>query len=239
MIKIAETYIHLDLDRDDDFLSSFLEAARAYLYHRGKEFAREAFHDPFARELIVTARTQDGSFKAWVTAATAALYFGISNYGNFRTGIDYIVTDARKFSEYIISDFRGETHVPDDKVIRLERRLGVPGQIKRLFKRIDQLNISVSQTITLRNGRTEIRQNVGIGESDLQAIKDKVFQILEQFQHPEDKDHFFKSLPSQIRDEFPRDFDPAQFRSRREYVVRREEQFPESVPEVRHLPRLD
>ncbi len=61
----------------------------------------------------------------------------IQGYGGFRSGIDYLVKDAKKFTELVAPRARKLIGKNEDYK---ERRLGVPGQINRLFKMCDMIN---------------------------------------------------------------------------------------------------
>jgi len=214
-MKIAETYIHLRIDASEEFC----EAARGYLYYRGNLFAK----DCLGKEIEIFVRIEDGSFKAWLTVVGALIFMGISNYGSFRSGIDHIINDARAFSEYVISDFLKEGNTPGEKVVRLERRLGVPGKIQRIFKRIDHMQ---------QGEGLDTNEEV---KAELEAIKKQIIRVLEQIEEEKDRDLFLQSLPNLLREELPPP-PPYPDKKTKEVYIEKTEEWLTPPKEVKRLP---
>ncbi len=57
-----------------------------------------------------------------------ALYIGIGQYGSFRSGIDYIAKDSKRFSNTVIEQFIATQKIDESVIFRTERRLGIPGK---------------------------------------------------------------------------------------------------------------
>jgi hypothetical protein len=228
MAIIAETYIHLAIDARKEFI----ERSRAYLYHRGYNFANQMFKD----KVVLYVRVEDGSYRAWLTVA-GAIFVAIANYGSFRSGIDHMVNDARRFSEYVISDFLGETQLQDKKIFRLERRLGMPGRIQRLLRRIDRLEDTITLGQIIDDGKTYVDQRLRIRmeSRELKNLKDEIISILEDLDEEKDRELFFHSLPDSVKDEFPEDLSDLMLRVKQPCAIR-EEDVLEIPDEVRHLP---
>lgn len=129
MSTLAQTYFRLAIVLDAPDVPKF----KRYLADRCDVYARGLFQtDPrFDVEI------EQGSLRGWLIAA-GVIYAAIAKYGDFRTGVDYLVHDARWFSERVLEDIHGQG-LPDDVFIRTERRLGVPGRLKRVLSRIDYL----------------------------------------------------------------------------------------------------
>lgn len=182
MSKLAETYLHLDINLDESSknkLKNFLRA-RAPIYSEGV----------FNQELEFAVYVEDGSVKIWLAAA-GILYAGISGYGSFRTGIDYLVKDAQTISERLFEDVK-EVGVSDQQVINFQRRLGVPGQIKRVLRDIKKLE---------REGND---RNQGDYNTKIALISRSLERIAKQLDHPEDLQLFRENVPQQFRTEVPK-----------------------------------
>lgn len=244
MLKIAETYIHFKIEPTD----IFIEESKAYLFYRSQSIANEIFH----YDINVYVRVESGSYKAWVTVV-GAIFIGISQYGSFRSGIDHIVNDARTFSEHVISDFINESGVKEERIFRLERRLGVSGKIQRVLKRIDQLesSLTISQTIKNGDGKTQrakmkggivilqntiISQNIGIDQNELEKIKIEIIHIFELLENDRDRRLFFESLSDFFKDELSEDFKGSLFSIPKEVVYRREDEIFPVPSKVDKLP---
>ena len=198
MTKLAETYIHLKIDATREFTGE----AREYFY----EIAKPISYDLFHQDIEIEIRFEDGSWKTWI-AVSGAIYIGIGQYGSFRSGIDYLVKDERKFSDTIIERFVDEKKIDQDIIFRTERRLGVPGKIQRLFKRIDRLD----EKITLTQEVGSIKQKLVINfvedrDKEIEKIKKEIISIIKKLTDNNDRQQFFDSLPSPLKKDFPEGF---------------------------------
>lgn len=190
MTILAETYIHLKIDPTEQFKIESEE----YLYG----LARSVSFELFGRETEISIRFEDGSWKAWVAVA-GALYIGIGNYGDFRSGVEYLVSDAKKFSEIIIGQFKQKEKLEPKVIYRTERRLGIPGKINRLFLRIDNLK----QYGKHENDRRSYPWGTNIDyerrreshfNNELKGIKREIIQIVDALSHEQDQNIFLESL---------------------------------------------
>ena len=105
-----------------------------------------------------------------------------TGYGSFRSGIDYLVKDAKKFNEIVVSNLVGTLDIPKHEFYRIERRLGVPGKIQRLLVRIERLS-----NIT----------------EELERVKSEIINILKKLPDEEDRKMFIKALPEPISPTLP------------------------------------
>lgn len=173
---IAETYIHItDVPRG---LSK--DKARRYLEQHVYAWAELNFKNT----VIVKVRVEEGSLKVWVLVGGLALFNFVANYGSFRSGIDHLVSDARAFSEYVIEHFSEDENIPEEAVLRAERRLGVPGKIQRFLKSLDKLN------------SPDIGQNQR--QERLESLREEFMEILELLDDPRDRGLFLKQVPPSI-----------------------------------------
>lgn len=198
MTKLAETYIHLKIDASE----KFKRGSEDYLYN----LARSASAEIFKQDTEIYIRFEDGSWKTWIMVA-GAIYIGIGQYGSFRSGTEYITKDARKFSNIIIERFVNEKKIDQDMIFRTERRLGVPGKIRRLFKRIDNLGEKI--TVSQKVGSIEQRVVISFDKDrdiEKEKIKKDIVGIIKQLADNNDKQQFFDSLPSPLKKDFPKGF---------------------------------
>jgi hypothetical protein len=155
MTKIAETYFRLAirLDRRDRIeLSSYLN-----------DHAIEYAAGLFAQKPEFIIRIEEGTIKGWVTVA-GVIAIAISQYGSFRSGLDYLIHDARAFSERVRDDICG-SGLTRNEIIRFERRLGVPGKLSRVMQRFDYLDAHAT-TMSPK----EYRESLTAAKRELQEI---------------------------------------------------------------------
>lgn len=114
-------------------------------------------------------------------------------YRGFRQGIDYLVKDARTFSENLASSTLSEAVTSKYEVHRLERRLGIPGRLKRLLVNLDELDFD-AKTSGARQSDALVRE-----------IRREIARILEDASDPEDRDLIIRQLPTPLRPLTPHD----------------------------------
>jgi hypothetical protein len=173
MTRLAETYIHLRIDASEKFKIDSEE------YLRG--LSQTVSSEIFGKGIEVSIRFENGSWKTWITVA-GAIYIGIGQYGSFRSGIDYLVKDARKFSNTVIEHFVQKKEVNQDLIFKTERRLCVPGKIQHLYQRIDSL-----QHLASKSDKNELHRKIT-------KIKTDIIKILQILDHDQDRSFFVKSL---------------------------------------------
>lgn len=216
MTKLAETYLRLDIRlAEPDILE-----LRAYLQRRAATFAEGLFEqDP---EFAVYV--ENGSIRVWLVVA-GALYVGIGQYGSFRSGVDYAVKDARTFSERVLQDVKN-SGVSEAEIRRFERRLGVPGKIKRIFRRLDWLEA---------RGRDLSNADY---EREIQSISRGLQTIFRAVDDGRDRALILDSLPMEIRSRLPERL-PIPDHHQTRVVGLRPEKFDLPKPHLRLLDRVD
>ncbi|MEH6518735.1 MAG: hypothetical protein V7742_18815 [Halioglobus sp.] len=177
MSTLSVAYVHLKLSAS----VSEIEAVQEYLTIIGKNYA----HELYKQEIYIEVHVEAGSLKAWVVVA-GSLYIGIGQYGSFRSGIDHLVKDARTFGEAVSSTFIETADIDNEKVYRIERRLGIPGRIKRLLSKIDQ--IEQADYVS----RLAVR--------DLSDLRLEVQGIVDDLDSEEDISLLVSNLPNVYRD---------------------------------------
>ncbi|MFP6847980.1 MAG: hypothetical protein VCA57_04695 [Pseudomonas sp.] len=129
MAYIAGMDFHIDLD----FSEIDLEKTEQYL----KEIVRKYSDIIFRQDTEVLVRLEDGSLKVKL-AIVGAIYIGVGQYGSFRSGIDYLIKDAKSLKEIVTSEIvrngLNESDIIDSKRIYCD-----PDRIRRVFLAIDRL----------------------------------------------------------------------------------------------------
>lgn len=181
MIKLAETYIHVDIQ----LKKSDQKALQNYLQERARIYADGLFR----QEPQFVVEVENGSIKTWIIVG-GILYAAVAQYGSFRSGLDYLIKDARTFSERVLQNVR-DSGVSKDQLIRFERRLGVPGKIRRIFDRIERLE---------KRGRGLSKDQY---DRDFHAIRTELLNILNKLDDKRDIEFVLKSTSPQIHSSLP------------------------------------
>ncbi len=185
MIVLAETYLHLAVQPTDRQVSE----TQAYLEYLAAVSAVERF----GQEVALEFRIEQGSLKGWLTVMGAFTVF--NNYGSLRQSVDYAVKDGKAFSEFVISRFKTDVPLPSGALYRAERRLGVPGQIQRLFPMLDE----ASRSIETKNHREATKQ--------IQKVQEHLQRIEAELSESGESDvikELGRSLPPAIRERMPK-----------------------------------
>jgi len=165
MPKIAEAYFHFKISVS----SKDLALIQKYLETEGRIVSKKLFGEKISLEVNV----ETGSLKVWITVGSMLLI--IANYGSFRSGVDYIIKDARTFSQWIFDDFKMNAEVKDAEIVRIERRLGVPGKIQRLLKSIDKLKYSHFNADKIEEKMAQIRKDLAAIFQSLDSREDHLY----------------------------------------------------------------
>ena len=140
MIIIAEPYARYQ----ETLAESELELASTRLLEVAEDLCRLHFAARY-EELGITieARVEVGSTRTWVTisALVGALLF----YGNLRQSIDYLAKDADMLSRLIQPKVASTIGLQSSGPERYERRLGVPGELRRLFAHVERGEMSADE----------------------------------------------------------------------------------------------
>ncbi|MFC1664828.1 hypothetical protein ACFL17_04275 [Pseudomonadota bacterium] len=177
MTKLAETYFRLDIKLSD---KDALEL-QSYLQQRASSYAEKLFGQ--VPEYVVYV--EDGTVRVWI-GVLGTLFVLITGYGSLRSGVDFIVQDAIKFSERVRADIR-RSGISDSEILRFERRLGVPGKIQRLFHRLDRLDQHGHDL-----SKTEYKR-------EILSVSRSIHSILEKVDNQRDRDLLTETLPEKIQ----------------------------------------
>lgn len=182
--KISETYIKFDLE----FTQENKELIkRAYL-----EYVRTNYSE-FFKDIEINAVTIEfdkGSLKAKIVLWALAINTFVANYGSFRSGIKDLISDSQTLSAWITERFKHDPHIADQDIIRSERRLGVPGKLNDLYKRVDSIqrnaaNLSPNQ---VRQRLDEVKQEI----SDIAVLLEE-----------STRQRFIENFPDAIKNNLP------------------------------------
>lgn len=176
MALLAETYlncsVNFPLEADREELAVFLQAR-----------AKEVFSSVYGITGDTYVETENGSLKVWMQAA-AALSVAVAGYGEFRSGIDYLVSDAQKFSETMREIFL-ETGVKESSIDVFQRRLGVVGRIRRILVQIERLERYSYYDAAERH-------------AEYDRLKALLFEVIVELDNAEDRALLINNLPEPV-----------------------------------------
>lgn len=168
--EIGQAYIRLDFKASDEFK----EALEKFLLYKGKKYSKEYFKkDLFIDGFYFTVELEDGSLKSRLKIFGKIAIGVFVAYGGIRTTIDYIIKDAQMVTEHIARDLANEPNIGYNMIGRVERRLGIPGKIKRLYADIDKL----------RSNRNYLTTNEQ--QEDLNQIQRQFEELIYELDQPE------------------------------------------------------
>jgi hypothetical protein len=174
--EIGQTYIKLDFKADRGFKESF----EKYLLYKGKEYSSIVYN----RELLIDGlyfqvELEDGSLIARLKIFGKMVIGAFIAYGGARTTIDYLIKDSQAVTEYIARDISNEPTIGANSIVRVERRLGVPGKVKRLYNDIARLNRNRGNLT--ENEQQELIENIQRHyENLILELDQQEIQIIEQ-----------------------------------------------------------
>jgi hypothetical protein len=140
MIIIAQPYARYQ----ETLAISELEPAATRLLQVAEDVCRQYFAQRYNQlGIMIETRLEVGSTRTWTTimALTATLIF----YGDIRQGADYLVKDAKMLSRLILPKVASTVGLQPSQPERHERRLGVPGELRRLFERVERGDMSADE----------------------------------------------------------------------------------------------
>ena len=129
MALLAGIEFHFDLDLNE----VQLEEAERYLEALTSKYSDLIFN----QKTEVHVRLEDGSLKV-VIAIVGALYIGIGQYGSFRSGIDYMINDAKSLKELVTSEIV-KNGLNEADIIESKRAHCDPDKIRRVLLAIDRV----------------------------------------------------------------------------------------------------
>ena len=179
---LSQAYIHIEVDDDDVFdQDSFRESLIAFTRERARFFLYS--------EVELDVEFDEGSVKARITVL-GALYLlmqGVTHYKDFREGSILIFDDAKRLSEYLISESLFEARARHEQVIRVEARTGVVGSLRTIIGKLDALREG--------NGKNDEKWM----SSKIAGVREDVENLVERLKTGEDREFVRQGLLKQAK----------------------------------------
>jgi hypothetical protein len=190
MTKLSEAYIHLKpFEISDRKIMQVKQQLR--------ELVEPEIIEMYSIEVELEIEIEKGSLISWIVVG-GFLYTAIAGYGSFRSGLDYLISDARKAGAFINSNIRKLVKADKDQVYRSERRLGVPGQLQRVLYELDNLKKDI-EIMNSEQLSQKIDSIAGYTEKVIRNIddnKDRKYVI-----NSIREDQAIKDLPNNIKEQ--------------------------------------
>jgi hypothetical protein len=180
---ICQAYIHIDPvpeGLDEEALKAQLEA---FLGVRAEFF--------LYKEVGTEVELKEGSLKIYLTIL-GSLYVGISQYPDFRQGVELLASDSKRVSEYAISESLFLTKSRHDCVLRTEARTGVCGTLKKIVDEIDY--------IKRESGSADPSRLI----ARMEALNKDIFTFKDNVTDREDKAWVFPQLKQYADEQLPK-----------------------------------
>jgi len=140
MIVIAEFYARYTstlteagLSLGGENLLGFAETtAQTYYAERYKQFG-----------IRIDVRLEVGSTRSWISIG--AIVTVLTQYANIRQSVDYLIKDSHALARLIVPSISRSLGLPIQAPEYHERRLGLPGQLHRLFVQVERREISANE----------------------------------------------------------------------------------------------
>lgn len=129
MAYIAGFHFHFELD----YYELDIREAEEYL----KGIVSKYSDLIFDQRTEVHARLEEGSLKANLVIL-GAIYIAIGQYGSFRSGVDYLIKDAKAMKDLITSEIV-RNGLNESDIIEVKRRHCDPDRIRRVLLAIDRV----------------------------------------------------------------------------------------------------
>jgi hypothetical protein len=104
-----------------------------------RDIARPVAREIYGQGVEVEVRVQLGSLRGRALVVAAVIYPLIAQYPDFRSGLGLLVEDAKGFATQTSDLVVKALGADQSQVKRVERRTGVPGQLRRLIEDLDHL----------------------------------------------------------------------------------------------------
>lgn len=125
----------------------------------------------FDQETELNVRVYEGSVKVYI-AVTGAIYLAIGQYGSFRSGIDYMIEDAKNLKGLVVSQLI-KNGVSELDVISARKLHCTPDKIRRALLSIERLESKTNiSDVYLQKEISKIKTSVRnicrwLGEKDV------------------------------------------------------------------------
>ncbi|WP_144934708.1 hypothetical protein [Pseudomonas alabamensis] len=180
---ICQAYLHIDPAPEGITDAELTAALQNFLGARAEFF--------LYKNVGTNVELKEGSLKIYLTIL-GSLYAGISQYPSFRDGIDKLAIDAKRVSEYAISESLFLTKSRHDCVLRTEARTGVCGTLKKIADEMDSIKANSGQVDPSR-----------IIER-MESLKKVIFLFKDNINSDKDKDWIFPQLKAYAEEQIPK-----------------------------------
>jgi hypothetical protein len=180
---LCQAYIHIEpIDFPLDKLELVKDELQLFITTRGRFF--------LYNEVATSVELKDGSLKVYATIA-GSLFLAIGQYGDFRSGVDYLAQDTKRLADCIVSEGLYMTHSRHDNILHVEARIGVAGSLKSV---VDQLELTQREL-----GTTEIRKSI----KRLKDIQNDIDELLAKLNDPADPPYISSKLCALVKELLP------------------------------------
>ncbi len=145
--KVAETYIRFKIEPTKANKEKLIQTLNKEAELYSKEFLKG--------QIKIIIVVEEGSLKGWVKVYGTTFLLGVATYGGFRDGLDRLISDSQNFSSAVIEHTQQDDNSYRTNFERAERRLGLPGRLKRTLDRINHLEENLDN-IPQREIRSEL-----------------------------------------------------------------------------------
>jgi hypothetical protein len=183
---LSQAYIHIESDLAENTVQ--LEEFKAEI----EKFARSRVDFFLSPDAPIEVAFEEGSLVARITVlgTISLLLQGISNYKDFREGIQLIHSDAKRLTDYIISESVFMAGSRQQNVIRLEARVGVIGSVQKLINQLESIkNGAIGRTLAsdlvtkLIESHKELNKLIDnlATDEDIKLVKKGLLEIVDEY----------------------------------------------------------
>jgi hypothetical protein len=183
---LSQAYIHIESEVANN--EEELEAFKVQI----EAFARSRIDFFLSPDAKMEVAFEDGSLIARITVigTISLLLQGVSNYKNFREGIQLIYGDAKRVTEYVISEGVFIAGSRQQNVIRLEARVGVIGSVQKIINQLESIKsgangrrLASDLVNKLIESQIEINKLINnlSSEEDILLVKQGFLEIVDEY----------------------------------------------------------
>ncbi|MRJ44584.1 hypothetical protein KF946_10250 [Idiomarina loihiensis] len=151
MAQIAGMHLHFDIP----FYEIDERETEEYISSIVKSYSNIIFD----QETELKVGVYEGSVKVYI-ALTGAIYLAIGQYGSFRSGIDYMIEDAKNLKGLVVSQLI-KNGVSESDVVSARKLHCTPDKIRRVLLSIERLESKTNiSKIDLQKELSKIKSSV-------------------------------------------------------------------------------
>jgi hypothetical protein len=140
MVIITEFYARYE----STVAESELRAAGENLLKFAENTAREYYAERYDQlGITLTVRVEIGSTRVWITIKGLGKVLLI--YAAIREGVDYFIADSQMMARLLVPGIPSALNIPPQYPQYHARRLGLPGQLRRLFEKVQRGELSPAE----------------------------------------------------------------------------------------------